>query len=137
MPDKIRKVDYFYVQARNRAGEGHQILAALREQGANLIAFLGFPAGRGRAQLDFVPSNTASFLRAARKLGLKLSARKRAFWIQGRDRPGAVAAIHEKLARARINVIAAQAVCGGSGRWGMILWVKPRDFRRASAALGA
>lgn len=137
MADTVRKVDYFYAKVPDRAGAGNRILAALKREGVDLQAFIGFPAGRGRAQLDFVPKDVRAFRKAATKLGLKLSPRKRAFLVQGGDRPGAVAAIEEKLAKGRINVVAAQALCAGSGRWGMILWVKPKDYRRASTALGA
>jgi hypothetical protein len=43
----------------------------------------------------------------------------------------------QKLADAGINVTAADAVSAGQGRYGMILWVKPRDYTRAAKALGA
>jgi len=62
---------------------------------------------------------------------------KSAFLIQGDDRLGAVADSLGKLAAQKIDVVAAQAVAAGSKRWGMILWVKPADFERASKALGA
>jgi hypothetical protein len=51
-----------------------------------------------------------------------------------------LAALHrhlQKLADAAINVTAADAVAAGQGRYGMILWVKPRDYTRAAKALGA
>jgi hypothetical protein len=43
----------------------------------------------------------------------------------------------QKLGDAGINVTAADAVSAGRGRYGMILWVKPRDYARAAKALGA
>jgi hypothetical protein len=42
-----------------------------------------------------------------------------------------------KLARAGVNVTAVDAVTAGRGRFGMILWVKPRDQVKAARALGA
>jgi hypothetical protein len=42
-----------------------------------------------------------------------------------------------KLADRKINVTAADAVCAGKGRYGMIMWVKPKDYTRASRALKA
>ncbi len=38
---------------------------------------------------------------------------------------GAVAELHRKLAEAKINVTAIDAVCAGAGRYGAILWVAP------------
>ena len=42
-----------------------------------------------------------------------------------------------RLADARINVTAVDAVTAGAGRYGVILWVKPRDYARAARALRA
>ncbi|MGH9316949.1 MAG: ACT domain-containing protein, partial [Thermoanaerobaculia bacterium] len=74
---------------------------------------------------------------AAGKAGLKLSDAKRAFLIQGDDRPGAVAGAARKLADAKINITAAAAASSGAGRYGMILWVAPAAYDRAAQALGA
>ncbi len=43
----------------------------------------------------------------------------------------------QKLADAGINVTAADAVAAGKGRYGMLLWVKPRDYAQAARVLGA
>jgi prephenate dehydratase len=68
---------------------------------------------------------------------LALGAKKTAFLLQGDDRPGALADTLEKLAAAKINVTAMDAVTSGSGRFGAIFWVKPRDVNRAAKLLGA
>jgi hypothetical protein len=135
MTETVRKVDYFYVEAPNKPGEGAKVLAALRDAGANLLAFSGFPSGR-KAQLDFIPEDTITFKAAAKKAGLKLSPKKTGFMVQGEDRPGAVAEITGKLAAANVNITAIDAVCAGAGRYGAILWVKAADVRKAAKALG-
>lgn len=135
MADTVRLVEYFYVQAPDKPGEGARALATLRDAGVNLMAFSGFPAGR-RSQLDFVPADPAAFKQAAKKAGWKVTGPKRAFLIQGEDRVGAAAEVMEKLAAAKINVTAIDAVSAGEGRYGAILWVKPRDVNRASKSLG-
>ncbi|MBI5627881.1 MAG: hypothetical protein HY953_03095, partial [Candidatus Rokubacteria bacterium] len=135
MADNVSRVEYFYVQVADKPGEGAGALAALREAGVNLLAFSGFPAGR-RSQLDFVPADPAAFKQAAKKAGWKVTGPKRAFLIQGEDRIGAVAQVMEKLAATKINVTAIDAVSAGEGRYGAILWVKPRDVNRASKVLG-
>ena len=136
MGETIRKVDYFYIQTANKPGEGARLLSALRDGGVNLLAFTGFPFGR-RAQIDFIPEDTAAFRAAAKRAGMKLSPKKTGFWVQGEDRVGAIADIMEKLASARINVTAIDAVCAGEGRYGAIFWVKPPDVRKAAKILGA
>jgi hypothetical protein len=136
MEDTIRKVDYFYIKAANKPGEGANILGRLRDAGVNLLAFSGFPEGR-QAQIDFVPEDPAWFQQAAKKLGMKLSTKKSGFLVQGEDRVGAVSETMEKLAAAKINVTAIDAVSAGQGRYAAILWVKPKDVSKAAKALGA
>jgi len=134
MADKIRRVNYCHVEVADRPGEGARVLAALHDQGVSLLSMTAFPRGTGNAQIDLV-AGTGDLEKAAAKAGLKLSARKPAFFITGTDRPGAVASILKKLAEAKINVTAANAACGQSG-FGMILWVKPADVEAAAKALG-
>jgi hypothetical protein len=136
MATTIRKAAYFSMHTPNRAGQGARILKGLRDEGVNLRAFTGFPTA-GRAQVDFIPYDAGQFLRAARKLGLKVGKRKTVFIALGDDRPGVIAAICDKLAIARINMVAMDAVAVGKGRCGAIFWVKPKDVGRASRVLGA
>ena len=136
MPDTVRKVQYFYIMAPDKPGEGARALRTLAEAGVNLVAFSGFPAGR-RSQLDFVPEDPAAFRAAAKKARWKVTGPKAAFVVEGEDRPGAVAEILGRLADAEVNVTATDAVCAGAGRFGVLLWVKPRDVNKAAAAVGA
>jgi hypothetical protein len=137
MADRVSKVNYCYLKVPNRAGQGAAVLGQLRDAGVSLVAYSGFPGGGGRAQLDFVPQNMAALKRVARQQGWRLSAVKRAFVITGADRLGAVHSHLAKLAKAGINVVAADAVCAGQRRYGMILWVRPKDYARAARVLGA
>jgi hypothetical protein len=136
MAETVRLVDYYSMEVSNTPGAALQILERLCEAGVYLLTFSGFPKGR-RAQLDFVPANTPALRAVARKAGWKLVGPKKGFLIYGDDRVGVVAELLEKLAKAKINVTATQAIIAGADRFGMILWVKARDVRRASKALGA
>jgi hypothetical protein len=136
MPDTVRLVDYYYTEAADKPGEAARILNYLRDEGVNLVAFHGFPKGR-RAQLDFVPSDAAAFKAAAKKAKMKLVGPKKAFLIEGDDRVGALADHLDRLAEVGVNITATDAVTAGAGRFGVILWVEPRDVKRAAKALGA
>ena len=136
MADTVHRVEYYYVNVPDSAGEGDRILSALRDDGVNLLAYLGFPVGGGQSQLDLVPEDPDSLREAAARAGITLSEAKRAFLVQGDDRLGAVADITAKLAGGNINVTAAAATGAGAGRYGMILWVAPADYERAAGALG-
>ena len=136
MATTIRKLGYYSTKVSNRPGSGAKMLDALRLAGVNLLAFSGFPE-RGGAQVDFIPENDAAFRRAARKAGFKLSPRKTVFLVQGDDRPGALTAMTDRLAKARINLVALDAVCAGKKRFGAIFWVKKKDVARARRAVKA
>jgi len=136
MSNTLRKVDYFYVMLPNRAGQGAKVMTALAAEGVNLLAFSGFPSG-GKAQLDLMPENSAKFRKAAKKLGLKVSKRKTGFLYHGDDRVGAMTKILDKLAGAKVNVVAVDAVTSGKGRFGAIFWVKATAVAKASKVLGA
>lgn len=135
MSDSIRTVDYFYVQTPDKAGEAARILRMFQDKGISLLAFSGFPEGR-KSQLDFIPEDTNAFVQAARSAKLKLSARKSGFLIQGDDRVGALVDSLGKLADAKINVTAVDAITAGAGRFGAILWVASKDRKRAAKTLG-
>jgi hypothetical protein len=136
MADSVRKVQYAYVMVPNRPGQGAKILAELQAAGVDLEAYSGFPGKKG-AQIDLVTRDMAGLKRVARKNGWQLSKAKKGFLVQGTDRIGAVHRQLARLAGAKVNVVAAAAVAAGEDRYGMILWVRPKDYARATRALRA
>jgi hypothetical protein len=132
-----RRVRYVDIKVPSRAGQGAAVLEAVARAGINLLAFTGFPDAGGRSQIDLVTDDLAKVRKVAKAEGWRLSPVKRGFLIQGRDRVGAVHRELRKLARAGVNVTAVDAVTAGRGRFGMILWVKPRDHAKAARALRA
>ena len=135
MAETVRTADYFYVMVPDKPGEGARVLGELRSAGVNLVAYSGFPSGRG-AQLDVVPTDPAAFKAVAKQKKWKVKGPKHAFLIQGDDRVGACADVLGRLAAAKINVTAMDALAGG-GRYAAILWVKPRDVKKTASVLGA
>ncbi|PZP64470.1 MAG: hypothetical protein DI596_01895 [Azospira oryzae] len=135
MADVVRKADYFSMQIADKPGEGADYLKALKEAGVNLLGFTGFPSGR-RAQIDFIPEDTAKLRAAARKLKWKLGTKKTVFLVQGEDRVGAIYDLIGKLAEAGVNITALDAVSAGEGRYGAMFWVKPKDVAKAAKILG-
>jgi hypothetical protein len=133
----VRRIEYYYTEVNDRAGEGAKVLNALKAARVNLMAYTGFPSMSGRAQLDFVPTNKRAFLAAAHKAAIRLVGPKTAFLIQGDDRIGSVADIVDKLGQARLNVVAMNAIAAGKHLYGAILWVKPWNVAKAAKILGA
>jgi hypothetical protein len=137
MADSVTRVDHYTLKVRDRVGEGARVLGALKQGRVNLLGFWGYPIGPGQSNLEVVPNSGAALKRAAKKAKLKLSDKRTAFLVQGRDRVGAVQQVMGKLAAAGINVHAIQAVCGGAGRYGSLVYVAPENVRGAAKALGA
>ena len=137
MPSTIRKVSYAYVIAASKPGEAARILDALRDAKVNLLAFSGFPLGRNKAQIDVVTDDLDALKAVARGEKWKLSRIKRGFLMQGTDEVGAAVAPLATIAAANINVIAADAIAAGEGRFGMIFWVEARNYNRAAKLLDA
>jgi prephenate dehydratase len=136
MSDTIRRLQYFVLHVPDKPGEGARLLQGLRDENVNLVAITGFPSGK-KVQVDLVPEDAAALKAAAKKLKLKLGPAKTCFVIQGDDRVGALADTFTRLADAKINLVASQAVTAGMGRYGAIFWVKPRDANKAAKLLAA
>ena len=133
MADSVRVVDYFYVTVPNKAGEGARVLDALRREGVNLLAFSAFPEGR-KSQTDFIPEDSAAFRRAAKKAKWKVTGPKKVFLLQGDDRVGLLADIVGALADVKINITALDAI-SVHGRYAALLWVAPKDLKKAQKAI--
>lgn len=137
MADRVRKVNYVHLSVPNRPGQGQPILEALSKGGVNLLAFHAFPGKPRQTQVDLVPESVSTLRGVARRNAWKLSTVKKGFLVQGDDRIGALGRHINRLAEARINVTAATAVAAGKGRYGTILWVRPKDYARAARTLKA
>jgi hypothetical protein len=137
MKDQVLCVDYFVIQAEDRPGTGSDLGKKLAREGVNLLAILAFPSAPGKTQVDLVPENPDTFMKAVRKLGLTAQGPKTAFLATGTDKAGAVAELLDRLGQKSINVRASCGVSAGGSRYGAVLWVAPADVEAATRALGA
>jgi hypothetical protein len=137
MAYRVRKVNYCKMTVPSRVGQAEAVLSAVKEAGINMHAFSGFPTKAGKSQIDFISDDSAAIRRLAKKSNWRLSKTKKAFLVQGNDEIGAVHKIFKKLSDEKINVTAADSVAAGVGRYGMILWVKPKVYNRAARVLKA
>jgi len=136
MAAKVRRVDYFHTSAPDRPGEAYRLLASLSELQVNLLAFSAVPTGPVKTQLTLFPEDSALLRSVAKKAQLELDGPYPALLVQGDDEIGALAAIHEQLFQAKVNVYAASAVTDGRGGFGYLIWVRPEDFEQAAKTLG-
>jgi hypothetical protein len=135
--DTATRVDYWHVTVPDEAGAANAVLEKLAKQKVSLLAFLAFPAGAGRSQIDLVPTSPGTFEAAAAAAGVALSSKKQAILVSGSDRPGALAEHTTKLGSKGISPIAGTAIATAGGGYGFLIWVRPDDVAAAAKALGA
>ena len=135
MADLIRTAQYFKVQIADKPGTLAGALAPLRDAGVNLLAVHAFPRSR-RTQVDVVPEDPTAFKDVAKAHKLKVQGPKMCLLVNGDDRPGALADLTDRLGSAKINMTAVTGLSAGLGRFGVILWVKPRDMKKAAKVFG-
>jgi hypothetical protein len=135
MSQQITEVEYYYAIVADKPGEARKLLEFLSEKSVSLLAFTVFPVGDGKSQLDFFPEEPELLASAARDAGMELIGPKKAFFVQGDDRLGALYDPHLKLSNAGINIHASNGVVDGTGRFGYVIWVAPEDYAAASEVL--
>lgn len=136
MAQAVQMAKYYKMMVSHKTGQGLKILGHLQKSKVDLLSLLAFP-NKGKAQVDFVPVDAAKFIAAAKKAKWKIKGPKTCFMIDDKDQPGAFVPYADKLAEAKINIHAIAAVSSGSERCGAILWVDPKDVKKAAKALGA
>ncbi len=136
MAQAVQMAQYYKMMVSNKAGQGLKILNHLQKSKVDLLSLLAFPK-KGKSQVDFVPVDAAKFTAAAKQAKWKIKGPKTCFIIDSKDQIGALVPYATKLTEAKINIRAIAAVNGGAGRCGAILWVDPKDVKKAAEALSA
>jgi hypothetical protein len=131
----VRRVEYFYAAVRDEVGAAYRVLAELAQRGINLLAFAAVPSGPQLAQLTLFPDDANKLVAESRGAGLTLDGPHRALLVQGDDELGALASVHEQLARAGVDVYAASGVTDAGGSFGYVIYVREDQFDRAADAL--
>jgi hypothetical protein len=132
----IKRANYYHTIVEDKHGKGYWLLEHFRQKGVNLEAFIAFPLGGGKSQMDFVVDDVEKLRQASVEAGIQLTGPKRAFMAQGDDEVGAIVDLHQKLTAAEINIHAGSGLSGGAGTFCYLFWVNPDDYENAALALG-
>ena len=108
----IRPVEYYYVNVRDELGAAYRVLSALAARGVSLLAFTAVPSGPSLAQFALFPEDPNKLVAEARAAQIALDGPHHALLVQGDDELGALAAVHERLFKARRGRL---RVLGGDG----------------------
>ena len=136
MAHEIRQVEYFHTTVPDRPGEAFRFLSALADAGINLLAFTAIPVGILQTQLTIFPDDPGRLQAEGARIGLSLDGPHGALLVRGKDAPGALTEVHERLYEADVNVYASNGVAGSEGRYGYVIYIRPEEMARAVAALG-
>lgn len=137
MAHKAKRVEYFYATVSGEAGEAYELLTNLANLGVNFLAFTSAHLGPRSIQLTLFPEDPAMLKRVAGAAGLALDGPHPAVLVQGEDRVGALARIHQMLRTGGVEVYASTAVTDGRGYFGYVLYVRPQDAAKAERVLSA
>ena len=118
---------------QSKPGVLAQVGSTLARAGVNITAICAGEAAGGRGKIRLLVDNPASAIEALKGAKLRVS-EEEALSLTLDNRPGALAEVAEKLARARVNVKCAYATTGGSGPAQVVLTVS--NLAKAQAALG-
>ena len=135
MAFKVRKAEYYYANVHDELGAAYRVLCDLADRGVNLLAFTAVPAGPTLAQLTLFPEEPKKLAAEAALVGLTLDGPHHALLVQGDDELGAFASIHERLAKAHVDIYASSGVTDGQGSFGYVIYVREDQFDEAAMAL--
>ncbi|HHI03229.1 MAG TPA: hypothetical protein ENL22_06895 [candidate division Zixibacteria bacterium] len=136
MAEAVQRVEYFYAVVLDEPGEALRLLEFCNAHGVSLINFTAFPLGESEVQICFFPEDAQKLKMASEESGIPLVGPRKAFLIRGEDRLGVLIEFHSRLAKAGINIYAANGTTDGHGGFGYILWVEPYQYEEAARVLG-
>jgi predicted amino acid-binding ACT domain protein len=133
----VRDVEYFYARVPCDSDKAYRFLARLAAEEINLLAFSAVPYDGDHMELTLFPDRADNLKQAAAKLGWPLSEPQHAVLVQGDDRMGALADIHNCLSEAGVRIYASTGVTDGTGHYGYVIYFQEADHLDAVRALAA
>lgn len=131
----VKRVKYFMMEAEDKPGVLARFAKTLRDSGVSLKGLWGFGIGQGKAQIFCVSEDEGKFRQACQKAGTAVK-EGTSFYVSGEDRAGALCDLLDKVAAAKVNIHALDAISTG-GVFGAYVWGEQKDTDALGKALGA
>ena len=109
------------VSLKSKPGVLAQLSRTLAEAGVNILT-LSADSPRGAGKIRMIVSDAGKARRALRRAKYRVS-EEPAFVVRMRNKPGALARVADKLAKARVNIASAYATTSGRGSATVVLTV--------------
>ena len=131
----VRRVTYLKARLKDKPGSLLNLMQGLKRKKLGLSGLWGYSTRGGRAELYVVAGNTAK-VRAQFRSAQAFATEGKGFWVTGKNQIGALNRCLEALAKARVSIIAIDAIAV-AGRFGSFIWVKPNNVAKAAKVLRA
>ena len=132
----IREIEYNRIEVEYRVSDASKLLSALAEKGIDFLAFKATSINGRRTLFTLFSDNAQNMVEVAGQNGFRVDGPYSAIWVKGNEEIGALAAIYERLSQANINVDESSGMAHINGGYGVILYIKQEDCRKALTALG-
>jgi hypothetical protein len=134
---EITRVDYYNLTVEEHVAEGSAMLGTIVGAGVDFLAYKAVPLSAARTRFTLFPIDGSRLMDGAAKAGLEVDGPHPAVLIVGDERPGALADIYGRLARAGISVEESAGIAHINGGYGVVLYLRPEDCDRAITAVGS
>jgi len=133
----VERVDVWAASIEDRPGGLAEVLAALREAGADLQFIIArrAPEAPGKGVVFVTPLRGDVEIRAAADVGFNVTRKLHSVRVMGADRPGIAAELTQKLADGRINLRGFSASVIGTQFVGYVAVDSLDDANKAIAVL--
>ncbi len=131
----VKRVDTFNLTVEADVAEASAMLGAIVGAGVDFLAFKAVPAGVGQTRFTLIPIDGSKLLAGAAAAGLAVDGPHPALLVVGDERPGALAEIYRRLARAGVAVEESTGIAHISDGYGVVLYLRPEDCDPAMAVL--
>ena len=135
MPLDVIQVEYYNVTVEDQITSASKLLSTIADTGVDFHAFKAIPVKSNRTQVTLFAKDSSKLTDGAKKSGLELDGPYFALLIKGDEKSGALANIYNKLSQAGIQVGEACGIANINAGYGVILYLKQADCRRAMTVL--
>lgn len=123
------------IKVPNRVGQLAAISGALGDAGVNIATLAGSTlGGKGLVHVVVADKDAARARRALKSARLRVAGDRKVIEVRLANKPGSLARLSRRLAKARVSVDSAYMIGTGKGSTTLALGVK--DLRKAKKALG-
>lgn len=135
MDFNVRQIDYNNIAVEYRVGDASKLLSMLARNGIDFLAYKATPVDSKRTVFTLFSDDARKMAEVAEKEGFSVDGPYSAILVKGDEEVGALAAIYEKLSQANINVDESSGIAHINEGYGVILYVKQQDCRKALIAI--